>query len=152
MDKYLVARSLTRAASAAVGAALLLAAAGCGPKPAPPPAATPPPAGQVDEHRLLTADSAPGSWLSMGRDYGRTHYSPLDGINRDNVARLGFAWEMKTGTNRGMQATPLVIDGVMYTSGVAGRVYALDAASGAPKWQFEPPLKLRNARGSCCDI
>src|SRR5690606_15728869 len=60
--------------------------------------------------------------------------------------------EYRTGTNRGMQATPVVVDGVMYTSGVAGRVYALDAASGRLLWQFTPSLKLRNARGSCCDI
>src|SRR5690606_1221695 len=44
------------------------------------------------------------------------------------------------------------VDGVMYTSGVAGRVYALDAATGAPIWDFTPPLNLRNARDSCCDI
>ncbi|MEJ0006723.1 MAG: PQQ-binding-like beta-propeller repeat protein [Steroidobacteraceae bacterium] len=66
--------------------------------------------------------------------------------------RLGLAWEFQPGTNRGMEATPIVVDGVMYTSGVAGRVYALDAATGHLLWKFEPPLKLKNARGSCCDI
>jgi quinohemoprotein ethanol dehydrogenase len=40
----------------------------------------------------------------------------------------------------------------MYTSGVAGRAYALDAATGALIWQFEPALDLRNARASCCDL
>ena len=102
--------------------------------------------------RLAAADSEPGSWLASGRDGGRTHYSPLQKIDRSTVDRLGFAWEYQTGTNRGMQATPIVVDGVMYTSGVAGRAYALDAATGRLLWQFEPPLKLKNARGSCCDI
>jgi quinohemoprotein ethanol dehydrogenase len=131
-----------------VAAAFLLAACA---KQAPAPAPEKP-AGQVDAARLAAIDKEPGAWLTTGRDGGKTHYSPLDGINRDTAAKLGFAWEYKTGTNRGMEATPVVVDGVMYAAGVAGRVYALDAATGALKWQFEPSLKLRNARGSCCDI
>jgi quinohemoprotein ethanol dehydrogenase len=131
--------------------AFTLLLVGCSPKPAPV-AAPPPPAGRVDLARLQAMDTEPGTWLTTGRDAGKTHYSPLAAINRDSVQRLGLAWEFKPGTNRGMQATPLVIDGVMYTSGVAGRVYALDATSGRLRWKFEPPLKLKNARGSCCDI
>ena len=133
-------------------AALSLAA--CGTQ-VPAPAAAPPasaPAAQIDLVRLQNIDKEPGAWLTTGRDAGKTHYSPLDQVNRQTAARLGFAWELKTGTNRGMEATPIVADGVMYTSGVAGRVYALDAATGHLLWQFEPPLKLKNARGSCCDI
>jgi quinohemoprotein ethanol dehydrogenase len=110
------------------------------------------PEGKVDAARLAAVAAEPGQWLTTGRDAGKTHYSPLDAINRDNVARVGFAWEYRTGTNRGMQATPIVVDGVMYTSGVAGRAYALDAATGALIWQFEPELNLRNARASCCDL
>ena len=143
--------------SASLAAALAaLGLAGCGsqttapaPAQAPPPAA---PAGQVNLARLQSIANEPGAWLTTGRDAGKTHYSPLDAVNRQTAARLGFAWELKTGTNRGMEATPVVVDGVMYTSGVAGRVYALDAATGHLLWQFEPPLKLKNARGSCCDI
>ncbi len=135
-------------------AALLLSA--CGDH-APAPASAPAPqasvpAAQVDLPRLQGIGKEPGAWLTTGRDAGKTHYSPLQQLNRQTATRLGFAWELKTGTNRGMEATPLVIDGVMYTSGVAGRVYALDAATGHLLWQFEPPLKLKNARGSCCDI
>ena len=76
--------------------------------------------GQIDRTRLLAADSSPGDWLTAGRDFGKGHYSPLDQINRDSVARLGFAWEYATGTRRGLEATPIVVDGVMYTSGVEG--------------------------------
>lgn len=93
-----------------------------------------------------------GAWPENGRDVGKTFHSPLDQINRDTVARLGFAWEFPTGTNRGMESTPLVVDGVMYVSGVAGRAYALDAATGRPLWQFEPPVDLKFSRSTCCDI
>jgi quinohemoprotein ethanol dehydrogenase len=114
-----------------------------------PPAAAP---ARIDSARLSSIANEPGAWLTTGRDAGKTFYSPLDQINRQTAARLGFAWELKTATNRGMEATPIVVDGVMYTSGVAGRAYAIDAASGRQLWKFEPPLKLKNARGSCCDL
>jgi quinohemoprotein ethanol dehydrogenase len=139
-------RHLAGIALVLVGAAAL---SGC--KRAPESTA-PVPTGKVDAVRLDNIASEPGQWLTVGRDAGKTHYSPLETINRETVGRVGFAWEYKTGTNRGMQATPIVVDGVMYTSGVAGRVYALNAATGEALWTFEPPLDLRNARGSCCDI
>jgi quinohemoprotein ethanol dehydrogenase len=131
-------------------ASVLLAA--CDSKPVAKAEPTAAPAARIDQGRLQGIAKEPGAWLTTGRDAGKTFYSPLDQINRQTVGRLGFAWELKTGTNRGMEATPIVVDGVMYTSGVAGRVYALDAATGRELWHFEPPLKLKNARGSCCDI
>jgi len=123
-----------------VAAACVLMLAGCGSRP-----------GEVDLSRL-TADAQPGQWLANGRDIGKTFYSPLDGINRDNVGKLGFAWEFQTGTERGMEATPLVVDGVMYVSGVAGRVYALDPSTGRSLWRFEPAIDFRYSRSTCCDI
>jgi quinohemoprotein ethanol dehydrogenase len=137
-------------AGATLALALGLGISGCSKEPAA--AASPVPTGKVDAARLANIAAEPGQWLTSGRDAGKTHYSPLTLIDKASVARVGFAWEYQTGTNRGMQATPIVIDGVMYTSGVAGRVYALDAASGKEIWKFEPPLQLKNARGSCCDI
>jgi quinohemoprotein ethanol dehydrogenase len=115
-------------------------------------APSPVPTGKVDEQRLAAIEAEPGQWLTSGRDAGKTHYSPLDRINAQNVAQLGFAWQLETGTSRGMQATPIVVDGVLYTSGVAGRVYAVDAANGRLLWQFEPVVDLKNARSACCDI
>ncbi len=135
-------------ASAAMAAVLCAGLAGCGKAPD----AVPLPTGKLDQARLLAVDSEPGSWPTSGRDFGKTYYSPLESINQQNVGKLGFAWQYETNTARGMEATPVVIDGVMYTSGVAGRVYALNAATGQLLWQFEPPVDYRVARGACCDL
>ncbi len=134
-----------------IAALCLLGLAGCqrhGTDPAP---ATLTPAGQVDRARLLAADREPGQWLSGGGGWQAMHYSALADLTPANVTRLGFAWAFDTGTRRGLEATPVVVDGVMYASGVAGRVYALDAASGTLRWRFEPEVDLQVTRGSCCD-
>lgn len=107
--------------------------------------------GQIDLKRLMSADKHPGEWLTTGRDFGKGHYSPLAQIDRKNVDRLGFAWDYDTQTNRGLEATPIVVDGVMYTSGSTGKAYALDARTGKELWSFDPHADLRVNRAACCD-
>ena len=85
-------------------------------------------------------------WRSTGRDVQGTYYSPLSLINDHNVATLGHAWTARTGTSRGLEATPLVVDGVMYTSGTWGMVYALDAATGKSLWTFTPKMDRQVGR------
>lgn len=94
--------------------------------------------GNISTERLRQADREPGQWMAPGRDAGGSFYSPLNQINRESVVRLGFAWQFKTGTYRGMEATPMMVDGVMYVSGIWGAVYAVDAASGVRLWSFDP--------------
>jgi glucose dehydrogenase len=110
-----------------LAATVLLTACDTQPATKAPPAAAAP--AQIDSARLSGIAKEPGAWLTTGRDAGKTFYSPLDQINRQTAARLGFAWELKTDTSRGMEATPIVVDGAMYTSGVAGRVYAAFGSS-----------------------
>src|SRR5271168_302254 len=74
------------------------------------------PPGAIDAERLARASREPDQWLMSGRDAGGTYFSPLADINSGNVARLGFAWEYRLGTHRGLEATPIVVDGVLYTS------------------------------------
>jgi len=107
--------------------------------------------GHIDRARLLAADKHPTEWLTAGRDFGKGHYSPLARINKSNVEQLGFAWDYDTQTNRGLEATPIVVDGVMYTSGSTGKAYALDAKTGKEIWAFDPHADLRMNRESCCD-
>jgi quinohemoprotein ethanol dehydrogenase len=107
--------------------------------------------GQINLKRLMSADQHPDQWLTSGRDFGRSYYSPLNQINQSNVSRLGFAWEYKTHTVRGLEATPIEVDGVMYTSGPIGQVYALDARTGKGIWTFDPTNILRVNQHTCCD-
>lgn len=102
--------------------------------------------------RLLNADLEPEQWMTLGRDYGETHYSPLAQINEETVSEIGFAWEFKTGTTRGLEATPIIIDGVLYASGNWGAAYAVNAATGEAIWTFQPDVNHQYARYSCCDI
>lgn len=90
-------------------------------------------------------------WITTGGDWAGSHYSRLTDINKDNVAELGLAWDYDLGTSRVQEATPVVIDGVMYTSGNLGRAYALDAATGEELWRFEPEVDMQVNRFTCCD-
>jgi quinohemoprotein ethanol dehydrogenase len=94
----------------------------------------------------------PDDWATTGGDAGKSHHSKLTDINAENVGTLGLAWQAELGTDRVLEATPIVIDGVMYTSGVAGRAYAFDAASGKQLWAFEPKVDMQVNRTVCCDM
>ncbi|HVB88496.1 MAG TPA: PQQ-dependent dehydrogenase, methanol/ethanol family [Candidatus Dormibacteraeota bacterium] len=107
--------------------------------------------GRIDRQRLLDANQHPDQWMTSGRDVGKSYYSPLNQINQTNVSRLGFAWEYDTHTVRGLEATPIEVDGVMYTSGPIGQVYAVNAKTGAGIWTFDPQNNMRVNQHSCCD-
>ena len=78
-------------------------------------------------------------WRVAGGDPGNTRYSTLDQINTTNVAQLKVAWIYHTGDRPGeIQATPIVVDGVLYTTTPALAVIALDAATGRERWRFDP--------------
>jgi quinohemoprotein ethanol dehydrogenase len=108
--------------------------------------------GAVDGTRLSNVGAEPSQWLAAGRDRAGTYYSPLAGVNDKNVGALGFAWEYVTGTFRGLEATPIVVDGTMFTSGNWGVVYALNAATGKLLWTFDPQSNGQVACFACCDV
>jgi quinohemoprotein ethanol dehydrogenase len=87
----------------------------------------------------VLARPAPGQWPTYGRDLAETRYTPLNQINTANVGRLGLAWTWDLpGTGGGLQATPLLWDGVMYFSGPRNVVYALDARTRELRWKWDP--------------
>ena len=86
----------------------------------------------------LGAQGARAEWPTYGGDYSAWRHSELAQITVDNVDRLTPVWAFQTGDyEQGLQATPIVVDGVLYLSTGKNRIFALDAATGALKWQFE---------------
>jgi quinohemoprotein ethanol dehydrogenase len=79
-------------------------------------------------------------------------FSPLDQINGETVGKLGLAWSAQFDTTRGQEATPIVVDGVMYVSTAWSKVYAYDAASGKQLWRFDPGIEGRVGFDACCDV
>jgi quinohemoprotein ethanol dehydrogenase len=106
-----------------------------------------------EDHRSANAlGERSDEWRHHGRDHSEQRFSPLDAINQDTVAQLGLAWHFATGDTRGMEATPIVADGVMYVSTAWSRVVALDAASGRLLWRYDPKVPGAKARDACCDV
>ena len=107
---------------------------------------------EIDQNALVAAEAKRGDWLSYGRTYKEQRFSPLDQINDETVKDLGLAWVYETQTKRGLEATPLVIDGIIYTTGSWSKVYALDAVSGEPLWTYDPEVPKETAMLACCDV
>ena len=111
-----------------------------------------PKVGLIDDERINNADSEPGSWLAHGRTYEEHRFSPLTSINRGNAASLGLAWYRDLGTNRALEATPIVVDDVMYFTTTWSRVYAVNAATGEDLWSYDPQVPKEWGRWACCDV
>jgi quinohemoprotein ethanol dehydrogenase len=116
-----------------------------------PPESTVKPA-DVNESRIINADREPENWMTYGRTYGEQHFSPLNQINDQNVSQLGLAWFYDLDTNRGQEATPIVVDGEMYFTSAWSRVFAFDAATGKLLWSYDPKVPGNWAVNACCDV
>jgi quinohemoprotein ethanol dehydrogenase len=106
----------------------------------------------LNEARLLRADREPGNWMLHGRTYDEQRYSPLKSVNDKNVGQLGLTWFYDLDTRRGQEATPIVVDGVMYFTTAWSKVFALNAATGAPLWSYDPKVIPEWAVNACCDV
>jgi quinohemoprotein ethanol dehydrogenase len=106
----------------------------------------------VNGARIANADAEPGNWLTYGRTYGEQRYSPLARINDKNVNTLGLAWFADLDTNRAQEATPLVVDGVMYISTAWSLVKAYDARTGRLLWAYDPQVNRELGVNACCDV
>ena len=101
----------------------------------------------VDQATIMN----PGSeWLSYGRTYREQRFSPLSEINRDNVDELDLAWSFKFDTARGMEATPIVHNGVIYMSTGWSHVHALDARTGEELWHYDAKVPKAQLAKTCC--
>ncbi|MFK7975414.1 MAG: PQQ-dependent dehydrogenase, methanol/ethanol family [Halioglobus sp.] len=99
----------------------------------------------------LSAASVPDTqWALHGNDIGEQRHSALSQINQNNVAELGLAWSFDLPTVRGVEATPLMVNSTLYTTGSWSTVYALDATTGEQKWSYDPLVDRSFLAKGCC--
>jgi len=107
---------------------------------------------QVTGATLRAADTPAnvGDWQSHGRTWDEQRFSPLTQINAGNVSQLGLAWFDDLETYRGVQATPLVVDGILYNESIYNIVTAYDGKTGRKLWTYDPKVGPEWARLACC--
>ena len=106
----------------------------------------------VDDARIASADSEPHNWLAHGRDWHEQRFSPLRQINDETVSELGLAWYLDLDTNRGQEATPIAVDGVLYSTSAWSKVQAIDAKTGRLLWQYDPEVPGIWDVRACCGV
>jgi len=105
----------------------------------------------VDDARLIAGSPDGADWLSYGRTMDEQRFSPLTQVSDQNVGQLGLAWSSDMDTARGQEATPIVVDGVMYVSTAWSMVKAYDAATGKKMWEYDPQVPRAKLVDVCCD-
>jgi quinohemoprotein ethanol dehydrogenase len=91
-------------------------------------------------------------WPTIGLDYAETRFSKLKQITADNVKDLGLKWTYNLESVRGVEATPLVVDGIMYVSASWSVVHAIDARTGKRIWTYDPGVDRSLGYKGCCDV
>ena len=108
--------------------------------------------GGVTGKRLDEAASETQSWLTYGGTYEEQRYSGLTALTAETVGGLGLEWAHEFDTARGLEATPLVADGVIYTTTSWSKVHALDAVTGKLLWSYDPKVPGETGFKACCDV
>ncbi len=109
-------------------------------------------AAAVDDERLLNAAATPEEWLTYNGTYDEQRHSTLTGITKENISELAPAWTYDLKTGRGMESTPIVVDGVMYLTSSWSVVYALDPVTGEELWVHDPDVDRAVGVKACCDV
>ena len=106
----------------------------------------------VDAARLTAAEQDTANWMSYGRTYSEQRFSPLKQVNDANIGQLGLAWSVDLdAAHRAQEATPLIIDGVMYVTTAWSKLFAFDAAIGKQLWAYDPKVPGQAGVHACCD-
>ena len=107
---------------------------------------------KIDDNALLEADKDHKDWITYGLNYSEDRYSELKEINKKNIDKLSLHWAIQLGTRRGIQATPIVVDGIMFFTGPWSTVYAVDARKGSIIWKYDPEVPREKALNLCCGV
>lgn len=106
----------------------------------------------IDDTYLANADNTPENWVTYGKNYAEDRFSSLTQINQDNVGKLGLAWALNLETTRGIETTPLIVDGIMFLSGPWSKVFAVNALTGKMIWTYDPEVPGQVGENLCCDV
>jgi PQQ-dependent dehydrogenase (methanol/ethanol family) len=107
---------------------------------------------KVDGAFIRANSAKTNDWPSYGLDYAETRFSKLDQVNAGNVKELGLAWSYDLESTRGVEATPVVVDGIMYVSASWSVVHAIDVRTGKKIWSFDPKVDKSKGFRGCCDV
>ena len=110
------------------------------------------PINKVEDARLRDAEKNPDNWITHGGTYAEQRFSPLDQINGSNIAQLGLAWSADFDVGRAQESTPIIVDGVLYTTTSWSKVRAYDAATGKLLWFYDPKVPGKQGVSACCDV
>jgi quinohemoprotein ethanol dehydrogenase len=101
--------------------------------------------GRIDGAAIVANAGATKDWPSHGLDYAETRFSRLTQVNDGNVGKLGRAWTYNLESTRGVEATPIVVDGIMYVTASWSVVHALDVRTGKRLWMYDPKVARATA-------
>src|SRR5882724_7882149 len=106
----------------------------------------------VDGNSIKANAATSKDWPTTGLDYAETRFSKLNQITTDNVKNLGLMWSYNLESLRGVEATPLVVDGIMYVTASWSVVHAVDARTGKRIWSYDPGVNREQGYKGCCDV
>jgi quinohemoprotein ethanol dehydrogenase len=110
------------------------------------------PAAKVDQAFIRQNEAQTKEWPTIGLDYAETRHSKLKQLDDANVKDLGLVWWYDLESTRGVEATPLVVDGVMFVSASWSIVHAIDARTGKRLWVYDPKVPREIGYKGCCDV
>lgn len=112
------------------------------------------PAAPVSTADLLQGLKAPTRWLTFSGDYTGQRHSPLKQLTPQNVAGLVPQWSFQTEVpgfaGRGLENSPLAVDGILYITGNNNQAWALDGRTGRPLWSYRRTLPPNFSVSVCC--
>src|SRR5262249_897233 len=105
----------------------------------------------IDSAAIKANTATTRDWPTTGLHYPETRFSKRRKITSDNVKDLGLMWSYNLNSDRGVEATPVVVDGIMYQTASWSVVHAIDARTGRKIWTFDPGVDRANGYKGCCD-